>query len=108
MTRGDPRGPTGPTVDPRANLSKTPDSNKAYFIGRGGRIRTGGPLRPRQVRYQAALRPDATIIPRPPVYHGSDAVRAHRGTAPAAGYSRGAARRPAESRRAARPRRVLR
>src|SRR5215510_3739222 len=26
--------------------------------GRGGRIRTGGPLRPRQVRYQAALRPD--------------------------------------------------
>src|SRR5215467_9538428 len=27
--------------------------------GRGGRIRTGGPLRPRQVRYQAALRPDS-------------------------------------------------
>src|SRR5947208_2286980 len=32
-------------------------------IGRGGRIRTGDPLRPRQVRYQAALRPDSTIIP---------------------------------------------
>src|SRR5690242_2493588 len=29
-------------------------------VGRGGRIRTGGPLRPRQVRYQAALRPDFT------------------------------------------------
>ncbi len=28
------------------------------FIGRGGGIRTHGPLRPRQVRYQAALRPD--------------------------------------------------
>jgi hypothetical protein len=27
-------------------------------IGRGGQIRTGDPLRPRQVRYQAALRPD--------------------------------------------------
>jgi hypothetical protein len=26
--------------------------------GRGGQIRTGDPLRPRQVRYQAALRPD--------------------------------------------------
>ena len=25
---------------------------------RGGRIRTCGPLRPRQMRYQAALRPD--------------------------------------------------
>src|SRR5665213_1315271 len=28
------------------------------FIGRGGAIRTPDPLRPRQVRYQAALRPD--------------------------------------------------
>jgi integrase len=27
-------------------------------FGRGGQIRTGDPLRPRQVRYQAALRPD--------------------------------------------------
>ena len=27
-------------------------------IGRGGEIRTHDPLRPRQVRYQAALRPD--------------------------------------------------
>ena len=27
--------------------------------GRGGGIRTHGPLRPRQVRYQAALRPDS-------------------------------------------------
>ena len=31
-------------------------------IGRGGRIRTADPLRPRQVRYQAALRPDWRFI----------------------------------------------
>ena len=31
-------------------------------IGRGGGIRTHGPLRPRQVRYQAALRPDITAL----------------------------------------------
>jgi hypothetical protein len=31
---------------------------KAVGIGRGDRIRTYDPLRPRQVRYQAALRPD--------------------------------------------------
>ena len=36
--------------------------NQPRKSGRGGRIRTGGPLRPRQVRYQAALRPDALII----------------------------------------------
>ena len=29
--------------------------------GRGDRIRTCDPLRPRQVRYQAALRPDPTV-----------------------------------------------
>ena len=29
-------------------------------IGRGGVIRTHDPLRPRQVRYQAAPRPDIT------------------------------------------------
>ena len=28
------------------------------MFGRGERIRTSDPLRPRQVRYQAALRPD--------------------------------------------------
>jgi hypothetical protein len=34
-------------------------------IGRGERIRTSDPLRPRQVRYQAALRPDRTAsVPR--------------------------------------------
>ncbi len=30
--------------------------------GRGDRIRTYDPLRPRQVRYQAALRPDSVNI----------------------------------------------
>jgi hypothetical protein len=29
------------------------------FIGRGGRIRTCDPLLPKQMRYRAALRPDA-------------------------------------------------
>jgi hypothetical protein len=31
-------------------------------IGRGARIRTGGLLRPRQARYQAALRPDSEVL----------------------------------------------
>ena len=30
--------------------------------GRGARIRTGGLLRPRQARYQAALRPDSDCL----------------------------------------------
>jgi hypothetical protein len=30
--------------------------------GRGGGIRTRDPLRPRQVRYQAALRPDRPLV----------------------------------------------
>jgi hypothetical protein len=37
------------------------------LIGRGGEIRTHDPLRPRQVRYQAALRPDlihSTSLPK--------------------------------------------
>jgi hypothetical protein len=33
-------------------------SNSLNLVGRGGRIRTCDPLRPRQVRYQTALRPD--------------------------------------------------
>ena len=32
------------------------------FIGRGDWIRTSDPLRPRQVRYQAALRPDNKLL----------------------------------------------
>ena len=40
--------PEGHTVSPQVSDS----------IGRGGAIRTPDPLRPRQVRYQAALRPD--------------------------------------------------
>jgi hypothetical protein len=32
------------------------------MIGRGARIRTGGLLRPRQARYQAALRPDMKYV----------------------------------------------
>ena len=33
-------------------------ASRHLLIGRGGVIRTHDPLRPRQVRYQAALRPD--------------------------------------------------
>jgi hypothetical protein len=32
--------------------------------GRGGEIRTPDPLFPKQMRYQAALRPDGCLIPR--------------------------------------------
>ena len=35
-----------------------------FLSGRGGGIRTPGPLVPNQMRYQAALRPDLLIIPR--------------------------------------------
>ena len=34
-----------------------------FEIGRGDWIRTSDPLRPRQVRYQAALRPDKRNVP---------------------------------------------
>ena len=39
-------------------------SLKAFVLcnGRGERIRTFDPLVPNQMRYQAALRPDATIV----------------------------------------------
>ena len=45
-----------PTLDPRSPDSQTCKSVKN--CGRGDWIRTSDPLRPRQVRYQAALRPD--------------------------------------------------
>ena len=35
-----------------------------YFDGRGDRIRTYDPLVPNQMRYQAALRPDKSIVTR--------------------------------------------
>ena len=34
------------------------------YAGRGGGIRTPGPLLPKQMRYQAALRPDSSIVTR--------------------------------------------
>jgi hypothetical protein len=56
---------TGPPVASAASCGANPASQHSlnrmylyYFIGRGGEIRTHDPLRPRQVRYQAALRPD--------------------------------------------------
>src|SRR4029453_8001039 len=50
-----------PTLDPRSPDSQTCENVKNF--GRGDWIRTSDPLRPRQVRYQAALRPDPAIIP---------------------------------------------
>ena len=41
--------------------------NEPSKSGRGDWIRTSDPLRPRQVRYQAALRPDSA---NPPFYRG--------------------------------------
>jgi hypothetical protein len=32
------------------------------YAGRGGGIRTPDPLLPKQMRYQTALRPDASIV----------------------------------------------
>jgi hypothetical protein len=46
----------GVRTTPRRYPGVTPELVKS---GRGGQIRTGDPLRPRQVRYQAALRPDS-------------------------------------------------
>ena len=52
----------GPSPLPEATLDpRSPDSQafkNAKNFGRGDWIRTSDPLRPRQVRYQAALRPD--------------------------------------------------
>ena len=42
-------------------LKPTEVENVAEVNGRGGEIRTHDPLRPRQVRYQAALRPDILL-----------------------------------------------
>ena len=39
-----------------------PNRSPVFRSGRGGRIRTGDPLVPNQVRYQAALRPAARVI----------------------------------------------
>ena len=36
--------------------------SRSIEFGRGEKIRTSDPLHPMQVRYQAALRPDRTVI----------------------------------------------
>ena len=46
----------------RPTQSKHKTSESISESGRGDWIRTSDPLRPRQVRYQAALRPDLWII----------------------------------------------
>jgi hypothetical protein len=52
---------TAPTAGARCRIIDQTDAEKKGF-GRGGAIRTPDPLRPRQVRYQAALRPDMLIV----------------------------------------------
>src|SRR6185312_16645468 len=42
---------------PPKQVRKSGGNIRKLLIGRGERIRTSDPLRPRQVRYQAALRP---------------------------------------------------
>ena len=44
-------------VNPLAVFSALSTHNSGLLVGRGEKIRTSDPLRPRQVRYQAALRP---------------------------------------------------
>ena len=49
------------------NVQRRPDSpgaNSAKKIGRGERIRTSGPLLPKQVLYQAELHPDGLLLMR--------------------------------------------
>ena len=54
-----------PETDLKSSYVVTPVSPRNSESGRGDWIRTSDPLRPRQVRYQAALRPDSSaIIPR--------------------------------------------
>src|SRR5438067_2759128 len=44
------------------NPGGTPVEPRKLKSGRGDWIRTSDPLRPRQVRYQAALRPDPSMV----------------------------------------------
>ena len=55
-------GVTRQPVTLMVNSSYERGSYSLDSIGRGGQIRTADPLRPRQVRYQAALRPDILLL----------------------------------------------
>ena len=54
------RNPAATKLTTVAFLPRSKSQQVLELIGRGGEIRTHDPLRPRQVRYQAALRPDST------------------------------------------------
>ena len=47
----------------RADVDPPGEGFPRSFVGRGERIRTSDPLRPRQVRYQAAPHPESWMIP---------------------------------------------
>src|SRR5262252_3558638 len=51
-------GAAAPRVAANGKAAPRPSEKRSLNDGRGERIRTSDPLRPRQVRYQAALRPD--------------------------------------------------
>ncbi len=71
--RGQPLWCSGAKMDNRRRTATEPRAVRypgvtpEEELGRGDWIRTSDPLRPRQVRYQAALRPDrcASILPHP-------------------------------------------
>ena len=46
------------------NLKLIASAGSVYLqkIGRGGRIRTADPLLPKQLRYQAALHPEKSVV----------------------------------------------
>jgi hypothetical protein len=55
-----------PTESPTAAGKMTGERVQVIdFNGRGGGIRTPDPLLPKQMRYQATLRPDSRIVPQP-------------------------------------------
>ena len=51
-----------PLLIPSLANNKNGPQGSVFVIGRGGGIRTHDPLPPRQMRYQAALRPDLEEI----------------------------------------------
>ncbi len=62
--------PGAPTSNWAAHMAASPVSGRVEgtvcgmdLNGRGGEIRTPDPLLPKQMRYQAALRPDGSMIP---------------------------------------------
>ena len=56
----------------QGNVATAEYVNGRSEIGRGGGIRTPDPLLPKQMRYQAALRPDFSDYPTPAIRSADD------------------------------------